>query len=305
MPGRTVLTIGNFDAVHLGHRALMNTAREQAGANGRVIVLAFDPHPATVLRPGASPPRLTLWSQREALLTLAGADEVVRLEPTREFLGTSPEAFIASVFARHQPGIIVEGPDFRFGHQRRGDTALLSTLGGTHGFQVFILPPAEAALDDHSLVTVSSSLVRWLLDQGRVSDAQRLLGRAYEVRGLVREGDRRGRVLGVPTANLAVETMLPGNGVYFGEATAPDGRWFPAAINVGVKPTFGNAERGCEVHLIGADLPADGYGWECAVRFLGFLRNELRFDGAQAVAAQIGRDIDRTRDLLPRQALAS
>lgn len=305
MPAPAVLTIGNFDAVHLGHQALLAEARRRAGSAGVVTALVFDPHPATTLRPGAAPPRLTAWPQRRDLLARAGVDRVVRLEPSPAFLGTSPEAFIASVAAEHRPAAILEGPDFRFGQGRRGDVALLTSLGERHGFEVVTVQAVEASLDDHSLVTVSSSLVRWLLAHGRVGDAHRLLGRAYEVRGTVRAGDRRGRQLGTPTANLEADTMLPGRGVYFGRATSPDGRWFPAAINVGVKPTFPGATPGCEAHLVDAHLPLDEYGWECRIRFLGFLRSEMRFDGAAAVAAQIRRDVDRTRDLLARHALAS
>lgn len=300
-----VLTIGNFDAVHLGHQALISQARRRAGSGGRVTALVFDPHPASTLRPGAAPPRLTSWTRRRDLLAAAGVDEVVRLEPTSAFLGTSPEAFIASVAAEHAPDALLEGPDFRFGHARRGDIALLRRLGGQHGFEVIVVDAVEAPLDDHTLVTVSSSLVRWLLAHGRVRDAARLLGRPYELRGPVRAGDRRGRQLGTPTANVEADAMLPGRGVYFGQATSPDGRWFPAAINVGVKPTFPGAAPGCEAHLVGADLPLDDYGWECRIRFLGFLRSEMRFDGAPAVAAQIRRDIERTRDLLAGHALAS
>ncbi len=305
MPGTTVLTIGNFDAVHLGHQALVSAARELAGKQGRVLVLAFDPHPASVLRPREAPPRLTTWPRREALLQAAGVDEVIRLEPSPALLGTSPEEFIASLAARFRPDVIVEGPDFRFGRRRAGDVEHLADLGRLHGFDAMIVPPVEAALDDLSLVTVSSSLVRWMLGHGRVRDAQRLLGRAYEVDGVVAPGEKRGRRLGVPTANIAAQSMLPGDGVYFGEATDPDGRLFAAAINVGVKPTFGTHTRGCEVHLIDADIPANAYGWRCTVAFHGFLRGELRFDGPEAVAAQIHRDIGRARELLPRRAIAS
>lgn len=305
MPGPTVLTIGNFDAVHLGHQALVSAARERAGKQGRVLVLAFDPHPASILRPRDVPPRLTDWPRREALLRDAGVDEIIRLEPSAEILGTSPEDFIASLAARYRPRALVEGPDFRFGRQRRGDVRLLADLGRTHGFETLIVPPVEATLDDLSVVTVSSSLVRWMLGHGRVRDAQRLLGRFYEIRGEVVEGEKRGRRLGVPTANIAADTMLPGDGVYFGQATGPDGRLFPAAINVGVKPTFGPARRGCEVHLIDAGVPANAYGWWCTVAFHGFLRGELRFDGPEAVAAQIRRDIGRARELLTKRAIAS
>ncbi len=305
MPGRTVITIGNFDGVHLGHQALFGAASEAAGPGGRVLAMVFDPHPATVLRPQSVPLRLTTLTQRTRLAVEAGVDQVVALDPTAELLGTSPEAFVARVVQRHHPDVVVEGPDFRFGHERRGDVDLLTRLGAEQGFAVIVVPPTQGVLSDHSVVTISSSLVRWLLEHGRVEDAFRLLGRPYEVRGRVMPGDRRGRRLGVPTANVAAETMLPGDGVYFGRATAPDGTWCVAAINIGMRPTFGGGRRTCEVHLLDVELPLDEYGWECAVCFEGFLRNEIRFDGANAVKQQIDRDLDRTRDLLARRQEAS
>ena len=301
MPGRTVITIGNFDGVHLGHQSLFHAASDAAGPGGRVVAVVFDPHPATRLRPESVPLRLTTLAQRTRLAVEAGVDQVVALNPTAELLGTSPEAFVGGVVQRHHPNVVVEGPDFRFGHERRGEVDLLARLGAEQGFAVIVVPPAQGVLSDHSCVTISSSLVRWMLEHGRVEDAHRLLGRPYEVRGMVAPGDKRGRQLGVPTANVAAQTMLPGDGVYSGRATAPDGTWCAAAINVGQRPTFGGGRRVCEVHLLDVDLPLDDYGWECAVCFDGFLRNEIRFDGVNAVRHQIDRDIDRTRDLLARR----
>lgn len=305
MPGRTVVTIGNFDGAHSGHQALIRAARQAAGDAGRIIAMVFDPHPATVLRPDAVPARLTSLPQRTRLLRDLGVDEVVPLQPTPELLGTCPESFISGVNERQQPAAMVEGPDFRFGKDRAGDVRLLKDLGLALGFEVIIVPPAQAVLSDHTLVTVSSSLVRWLLEHGRVDDARRLLGRPYEVQGEVLRGDQRGRVLGVPTVNLLPETILPADGVYFGRASDPQGQWLPAAINVGAAPTFAGGRRRCEAHLIDGHWPLDTYGWTCTVQFEGFLRNELRFDGVESVRRQIGRDIDRSRDLLARHALAS
>lgn len=300
MPGRTVITIGNFDGVHLGHQTLFRTASDAAGPDGRVVAMVFDPHPATVLRPQSVPPRLTTLAERARLATESGVDQVVALDPTAELLGSSPEEFVIGVVQQYQPEVVVEGADFRFGHGRRGDVELLTRLGAERGFAVIVVPPAQGVLSDHSVVTISSSLVRWMLERGRVEDARRLLGRPYEVHGIVVSGDKRGRQLGVPTANVATETMLPGDGVFFGRATAPDGAWCAAAINIGQRPTFGGDRRACEVHLLDLDLPLDEYGWECAVHFEGFLRNEIRFDGANAVKEQIDRDLDRTRDLMAR-----
>lgn len=305
MSGGTVVTIGNFDGVHLGHQSLVRAARDAAGPGGRVVAMVFHPHPVTVLRPGSVLQRLTTFEARVDLLKTAGVDEVVAIEPTAELLGSSPEAFIAATTARFRPSTFVEGVDFRFGHSRAGDVDLLARLGDQHGFGVVIVPPVEGVLSDHTIVPVSSSLVRWLLERGRVDDVQRLLGRPHEISGTVERGDQRGRLLDAPTANVAARSMLPADGVYFGTACAPDGRWFAAAINVGSRPTFSGTQRRCEVHLVDAHLSLNAYGWECRVRFQGFLRNEIRFDGPAAVQRQIHRDIDRVRELVAGLAVAS
>lgn len=297
--------MGNFDGVHLGHAALLQRAREVAdGCGGCVVALSFDPHPITALRPGAEPARLTAFAQREGLLKRAGADEVVRLSPTPELLGQSPEEFVLGLLSRYSAVAMVEGEDFRFGRARVGDIDTLLSLGERHGFGVEVVAPVEATLTDHTVVVASSSLTRWLLSQGRVRDAASVLGRAYELEGEVERGDRRGRRIGYPTANMRCECVLPGDGVYAGRAVLEDGRCFAAALSVGTKPTFEGLARAMEVYLLDAPVCEDGsgaiegldeYGWRMRVTFEGWVREQVRFESVEALVEQMGRDCARVR----------
>lgn len=303
---RTVLTIGTFDGVHRGHIALVARAREQAGPEGSVIALVFDPHPMSQLAPDRTPPRLTGFDQRQALLRSIGVDRVVRLAPTRERLGQEPEAFVRWIVEGFAPDAIVEGRDFRFGRGRAGDLGVLAALGDHMGFRVIGLEPVEATLSDHSIVTASSTIVRWLIAHGRVADAGRVLGRPYELVGTVVQGDRRGREIGFPTANLACEMLAPADGVYAGEAILPDGRSFVAAISVGTKPQFNGSDRTIEAHLL--DAPREGcnpaivgldeYGWTLRVRTGAWIRDQARFDSLDALVEQIGRDCARIAQIM-------
>ncbi|USN99721.1 MAG: adenylyltransferase/cytidyltransferase family protein [Phycisphaeraceae bacterium] len=259
MPG-TVVTIGNFDGVHRGHVTLIERARAHAGvphAGGRVVALAFDPHPASVLRPGTEPARLTTFEQRAALLAEAGADEVRRLEPDRALLSMSPETFLAHVRDSFRPTWLVEGADFHFGKGRSGHVAELRAIGERLGYGVDVVEPVDAVLGDHSIVTASSSIARWLLAHGRVADAGAVLGRPYEVTGPVVAGDRRGRAIGFPTVNINAEQITPGPGVYACEAALPDGRTLPAAAHVGERPSVGDGEHRVEAHILGLPTSFD------------------------------------------------
>lgn len=294
MSDRTALTIGNYDGVHRGHQALVHRAREHTGPNGRVIVLSFDPHPMTVLRPEMpAPARLSTFADRETWLEASGADDVVRLEPTEELLGSTPEAFIEQLVEKYAPTAIVEGPDFAFGRNRTGNLDLLRSLGNDHGFEVIVVDPVEVPLNDQIVVTASSSVTRWLLQQGRVADAAIVLDRHYRVRSRVSPGDQRGRTIGIPTANIRPEQVMPANGVYAGLATGEDGRTYPAAINVGTRPTFEGLECRCEVHLISYEGEIGRYGWSMMVEFTAFLRPEMKFASIEEIVAQIRRDIAR------------
>ncbi|MBT8484052.1 MAG: bifunctional riboflavin kinase/FMN adenylyltransferase [Phycisphaerales bacterium] len=294
MPRQTALTIGNFDGVHRGHAALLSAARDAVGDEGRVVVLCFDPHPLTVLRPEAVPPRLTHFADRVRLLGEAGADTVVRVPPTPERLRQTPEAFVDEIVVEHRPVAIVEGRDFRFGRDRAGSIETLESLGGRHGFETIALDAVEVALDDQHVVPASSTITRWLLARGRVRDAANVLGRDYELTGTVVSGDRRGRTIGFPTANLEVgEQLLPGDGIYAGFATRGDRTW-PAAVSVGTKPTYGTHPRVCEAHLVGYDGPVDDYGWTIRVRLSVWLRGQIRYDDTDTLVAQLHRDVAAT-----------
>jgi len=310
-----VLTLGNFDGVHLGHAALLVRARELAGETGRVTALVFDPHPRLVLSPAdPAPAILTTFEQRRAAILAAGADEVLRLTPTPALLAQEPEAFIQSLVREHAPTWIVEGHDFRFGKGRRGDEHLLRELGEVHGFGLEIVGERLVPLCDQNLVRASSTIARWLVEQGRVLDAARVLGRPYRLTGIVEIGDRRGRQIGFPTANLATDNAYPADGVYAAIATLPDGRTFQVALHVGERPVFDDTRRTIEAYILDWDGPlAEGgeeYGWELSIDVIAFLRDQMRFASVDKLIVQINRDVARARDALtqhtqqPQESLA-
>lgn len=317
MTVRTAITIGNFDGVHIGHAALVARARHHAGAEGRVIALAFDPHPLTRVAPAAAPARLTSFPHRAALLRELGADEVVRLQPSDDFLNTSPREFTERVVATYRPSTIIEGADFHFGKGRAGNVATLRELGPLLGFHVDVVDAVGVAISDHTIVRASSTMIRWLISRGRVLDAASLLGRCYELEGTVERGDQRGRTIGFPTANLhqpgeaAANLLLPADGVYACIARTPDSRRLPAAVNIGSRPTFHGVDRRIEAHLIDPQTggPANGlaeYGWSIALEFIAFVRDQVRFPGIDALRQQLDRDrcacLAIARDVLDSQA---
>lgn len=308
----SVLSIGTFDGVHLGHRAILTQARHLARANGappaRVVILAFDPHPASTLRPGTEPPRLTTRAEKVRRLRDAGADEVVILEPTRELLGQSAEQFIERVAATHAPIAVIEGPDFRFGKGRKGDMALLRQLGARHGFEVRVQEPVEVTLSNGFAAPVSSSLVRWLVAHGRMLDAALCLGEPYMLTAPVVTGEQRGRTIGVPTVNLDSaplgDQVAPAEGVYAGtvelhpprehehDALEPGPR-HTAALSIGTKPAFGERPVTIEAHLL--DFAGDLYGRTVSVRFARWLRGQAWFPSVESLQNQLHRDIATTR----------
>lgn len=305
MPGsqvaqNTALTIGNFDGVHAGHQALVTAARQVIGPGGRVVVLCFDPHPLAVLRPETAPPRISAFTQRERWLREIGADEVVRLTPTREFLQQTPEQFIAECVRQWEPAALVEGADFRFGRARAGSIDTLRQLEIRFGYRTVVVDPVEVVLQDQSVIRASSSLTRWLIAHGRVRDAAIVLGRAFEIEATVVPGDKRGRELGFPTANLQMpeDQLLPGDGIYAGIAQRDgQGDWL-AAISVGSKPTFGKHARVCEAHLLDYHGHIDEYGWTIRLTFMHWLRDQLQFPGADALVAQLQRDVAHARNVV-------
>jgi riboflavin kinase/FMN adenylyltransferase len=293
------VTIGNFDGVHLGHASLIRRARDIVGPGGDVVALAFDPHPLSILRPDAAPTILSTFEQRAGWLRQCGADRVVRLEPTRSFLSQSPEDFIDDVLTRHPATVFVEGPDFHFGKDRAGHVDTLIALGKTRGFRVEVVPALEIALTDNTLVTASSSITRWLIRHGRVRDAACVLGRPYEIAGTVVQGDRRGRTIGFPTANLESDAALPDDGVYAAVAILPNDTRRPAAVHLGPRATFGDSRRTIEAHVLDWDGPvaegAEEYGWPMRIQFIAWLRGGVRFESVHALTEQLHRDVERTR----------
>jgi len=302
----SVITIGNFDGVHIAHQSLLQTARRLADQRrAQVIAMTFDPHPATILQPGSQPPRLMSRPHKIDALHDAGADRVIVLEPSEQILSLPPDTFVRKLVHEHHPVALVEGEGFRFGHKRAGDTALLQKLGQTHGFETLIIPPMQVALHDLLVAPVSSSLVRHLLMHGRVRDAARCLGRLYSLQAEVIHGERRGRTIGVPTANLDMnalaEYLIPAPGVYGGYVQLSHADPVPAAISVGIKPTFDHHPLLVEAHLL--DYEGDLYGHTVSVRFARWLRDQQRFAGAAALQAQLQRDITAVRDWYNRRLL--
>ena len=304
MAQRYVISIGNFDGIHLGHQGIMARARHLADRlESKVVALAFDPHPARVLRPDCEPPCLIEPECKIDALRRAGADDVQVLDPTPAFLNQDPEAFVRWLMDRFYLSAIVEGSNFRFGKDRKGDVDQLRAMGGRFGFQVHVVEPVEVVLADQQLVTVSSTLIRWLVDHGRVEDAARCLGRPYRLSGRVVVGAKRGRMLGVPTANLdlnEVGQLLPADAVYAGRVELEGAAVFPAAISVGVKPTFSEDARTVEAHIL--DFQGDLYGKPIVMEPLRWLRDQHRFPSLNGLKSQLGRDIERTRWLADQLA---
>lgn len=298
MSRETAITIGNFDGVHRGHQALVAAARSCVGPQGSVIAVTFHPHPVAVLRPGEAPWRLLTLHGRIDALRRAGADEVDVLDATATFLATDARRFIEQLHQRHRFQFVVEGRNFRFGRNRAGSMATLAALGKELGFEVRPVDPVRVVLRDGSEVIASSTLTRWLLELGRVEDAAVVLGRPHAVEGRVVRGDRRGRELGFPTANLDHgDLMLPADGIYAARAIRPDGGARPAAVSIGRKPTFGHGDRACEAHILDFHGEPEEYGWLLRLEFVAWLRGQFRYSSIEALRAQMGRDVRETARL--------
>lgn len=285
--GPCVVTLGNFDGVHAGHRELLAEAARSAAAHGlRSAVVTFDPHPASVVAPERRPKRLMTLEQRLAVFAGCGVDLAWVIPFSRAFSELGPEAFLDGLARALHPVELHVGRAFRFGRDRVGDLALLKAWGFGHG--CVVLGHALRAPDGGLL---SSTRVRETLDAGEVGEAARLLGHPFSLTGIVVEGDRRGRHLGFPTANLAWDQeQLPANGVYVTEARSGhfDGPRL-GMTNVGEKPTFEGRRLTVETHLPGFD--GDLYGARLELRFRHRIRGERKFDGPDALRAQIAKDV--------------
>jgi riboflavin kinase/FMN adenylyltransferase len=294
---RTVITIGAYDGLHLGHQAVIAQVRALAAErSARSAVVTFDRHPATIVRPESAPKLLTDHTQRLELFDASGVDAVVVLPFDEAQSQEPPLSFIERVLVKClRTECVVVGDDFHFGRHREGNVDLLREVGETYGFDVEPVHLVQRA--DGVDEPVSSTAIRRALAGGDVAMAAKLLGRPFEARGVVVKGDQRGRLLGFPTANVEVPNRLclPADGVYVGRFERAGGDVHECAINLGRRPTFyEHADHSLlEAHLL--DFDDDLYGETVKVRFIEFLRSERKFDGVDALVEQLKLDVDHVR----------
>ena len=294
---RSVVTIGAYDGVHRGHQAVIGQVRKEAQQlSCQSVVVTFDKHPASVVRPESAPKLLTDLDQKLELLQQTGIDATLIVEFNRERSTEDPALFVKRVLVDTlRAQVVVVGEDFHFGFNRGGNVAMLRELGKQFDFQVE--PVKLIARPDGVEEPVSSTSIRRALAGGQVEIATNLLGRAYEVRGVVVNGDKRGRIIGFPTANVEVPNAmcLPADGVYAGKFKCDDGSMHACAINLGRRPTFfEHADHSLlEAHLL--DFDGDLYGQKVSVTFEHFLRSERKFDGLEAIKTQLQLDVAAAR----------
>jgi riboflavin kinase / FMN adenylyltransferase len=307
-PEGSAVTIGAYDGVHLGHRALLAELQTRAKERGlATVVVTFDRHPATVVRPESAPKLLCDLEQKLELLEEVGVDRTVVITFDEERANETAEEFVSEVLVRRLGSrFVVVGEDFHFGHGRKGNVDLLRRTGDEAGFEVDgISLRSDVARGGAPAEPISSTRVRSLIAEGRVEEAVDLLGRAHQVRGRVVEGDRRGGAeLGFPTANVDVpeEICLPATGIYAGWYERPsDGTRWEAAISVGRRPTFYGADGPLLVEAFLLDFSGDLYGEEARVSFVARLRDEIAFETTDALVEQMNRDVATTRARLTRQ----
>jgi riboflavin kinase/FMN adenylyltransferase len=289
-----VIALGNFDGFHLGHQAVAGEAVRWARAQGRPAIIAtFDPHPVRYFKPDAAPFRLTSLDQREELFRAAGADAMLVFAFDGALAGMSAEDFVRELLvARLGAAAVVTGEDFTFGKAKRGNLDVLKSLGAECGLAARAVGPVMLAGE-----VVSSSRIRDALQAGDPDGAARLLTRPFAIRGTVQHGDKVGRTINFPTANLDLGSYLrPHYGIYAVTGRLPDGRLVKGAANVGIRPTFDPPKELLEPHFF--DFAEDLYGQEIEVAFHHFLRGEAKFDSLDALVAQMELDCDEARRLL-------
>jgi riboflavin kinase/FMN adenylyltransferase len=297
-----VITIGNFDGVHLGHQTLFHTVKDRSRAlAGQSVVITFDPHPIKLMRPDKQLPQLTTTEQKIKLLSSLDLDVLI-VHPFSPEFGALPAREFIQTYLVQRLGAqeVVIGHDYRFGRNREGNIALLQALGAQFGFPVHVVDAIQ--IND---TVVSSTLIRNLIKDGQVLAAQDFLGRPYEITGQVVRGHGRGaRLLGFPTANLAADNglLVPGAGIYAVRVEMQD-RIYPGVANIGTCPTFDNQELSLEVYLL--DFDRDIYGERLAVQFVERLRDEQRFADVPALVHQIKKDVAAARQIVGPEARPS
>lgn len=286
-----IVALGNFDGFHKGHQAVVGRAVERARAEGRpALVATFDPHPVRFFKPDLPPFRLTTLDQRQRLFAEAGADAMLVFHFDAAFASVTAEDFVTERLIRlFGAAGVATGEDFTFGHKRGGNVEVLKRLGAEHGLSVDAVAPVEADGEP-----VSSSRIREALEAGDPETAARLLTRPFAIEGVVEHGDKRGRELGYPTANITLGPYLrPKFGVYAVRGHLADGRVLDGAANLGVRPQFDPPEELLEPHFF--DFSGDLYGQTIEVELISFLREEQRFDSLDALSTQIRADCEEAR----------
>lgn len=292
----SVLTVGTFDGVHRGHQAIIEYLRTRSREQGGTSTLvSFDPHPRSVVH-GKEVPLLTTVQERADILEGLGIDRLVVIPFSKDFAQLEPEKYVTEVLVQ-RIGLqeITVGYDHRFGRKRAGDVDLLRELGPDHGFQVDVIPPQQV---DHDVV--SSRRIRDVLrEEGDVEKARELLGRPYQLQGIVARGEGRGREIGYPTANLALQDarkLVPKRGVYAVRVHLPDGTRHGGMMNIGRRPTFDGMDVTVEAHLF--DFEGDLYGERLSVQFVQRLRDEQKFDSPDALVMQLSEDEQHCRTIV-------
>jgi riboflavin kinase/FMN adenylyltransferase len=292
--GPLFLAIGVFDGVHRGHQAVISTSTSHArSADGTPLVVTFDPHPVKVLRPHDAPHLLTATQHKIALIRDLGVDHLLVIKFDKNFAATPPEKFVEQLVAHSKPlREICVGHEWSFGKDRRGNLDLLKSLGAQFHFDVVGIPPVKV-----SGMAVSSTAIRQAVEKGDLATAAAMLGREYTILGTVKTGEKLGKKLGYPTANLSAHSeQFPPNGVYLAEAWI-QGVLYHGVINLGYRPTVssGTIDRVLEIHLL--DFNGEIYGEDVEVRFVRYLRPERKFENLEALVRQIDLDVRQAREL--------
>ena len=292
--GESILTIGNFDGIHLGHQALIKHIKQRAASFGiKCGMVTFDPHPVTVIRPNQAPLFLNTLCEKERLLEKLDLDLLALITFTRQTMNTRAADFLDYLVTGLRPRELWIGQNFALGYRREGDVAFIRRWAEPKGIAVRPIPLVEKEGQ-----TVSSTQIRALLAEGHVEEASKLLGRSYSITGMVQEGHQRGRTIGFPTANIKPEVnrAIPANGVYATRAVLPSGEQVDSVTNIGVRPTFNGQQRLIECHLF--DWSGDLYDQKLAVHFVKRLREEKKFNNIQELLTQIQSDAQEARQIL-------